>query len=346
MASSPLGTLKNKTIFAAAWITWSLMQMKILHDWGFSWYVAGIDSLVSNGLLASKTILVINNLWYYRPKKGKYIYIIVFCAVICGLWGAIVKYAMIHIFPAETEYLRFIDKFMPIRFDIALLIVLCMALISELYYTIEEQKDSECRKTDAEKLAREAELYKLRQQLQPHFLFNSLNSISALITIQPAQARKMIQQLSDFLRGTLKKEENQWINLDEELQHLQLYLDIEKVRFGHRLNTVISSSAEAGKLQLPSMLLQPLVENAIKFGLYDTTEAVTISINAVPENNYLVVSIQNPFDPETSSPRQGTGFGLSSVQRRLYLLFARNDLLNTTHTDNLFTTVIKIPQLL
>ena len=92
------------------------------------------------------------------------------------------------------------------------------------------------------------------------------------------------------------------------------------------------------------MLLQPLVENAIKFGLYDTTEPVTISIQAEQENNYLVITIQNPFDPETASPKQGTGFGLSSVQRRLYLLFARNDLLNTHYTDNLFTTVIKIPQ--
>ena len=92
------------------------------------------------------------------------------------------------------------------------------------------------------------------------------------------------------------------------------------------------------------MLLQPLVENAIKFGLYDTTEAVTITIDAARENNYLVVTIQNPFDPETSSPKQGTGFGLSSVQRRLFLLFSRSDLLSTRHTNNLFTTVIKIPQ--
>jgi len=216
--------------------------------------------------------------------------------------------------------------------------------MSELYYTLQEQKESELRKTDAEKMAREAELFKLRQQLQPHFLFNSLNSISALITIQPAQARKMIQQLSDFLRGTLKKDENQWISLEDELQHLQLYLDIEKVRFGHRLNTAVNRSDEAGKLQLPNMILQPLVENAIKFGLYDTTEAVTIQIDATQESNYLVITIQNPFDPQTSSPRQGTGFGLSSVQRRLYLLFARHDLLNTAHADNLFTTIIKIPQ--
>ena len=344
MASSPLGTLKNKTIFAAAWLGWSIMQVKILQDWGFTAKIAALDSLVSNGLLATFTIIIVNSLRYYRPKKGKYIYIITICAVKAGLWGVLVKYIMSNIFPAETAYLDFLEKFMPIRFDIALLVALCMALISELFYTLEEQKDSEYRKTDAEKLAREAELYKLRQQLQPHFLFNSLNSISALITIQPAQARKMIQQLSDFLRGTLKKEENQWISLEDELQHLQLYLDIEKVRFGHRLNTAVTCAGADAKLTLPSMLLQPLVENAIKFGLYDTTETVTITIDAARESHYLVVTIQNPFDPETSSPKQGTGFGLSSVQRRLYLLFARNDLLSTRHTDNLFTTVIKIPQ--
>lgn len=344
MASSPLGTLKNKTIFAAAWLIWSLMQVKILQDWGFPWRVAALDSLVSNGLLAAIAVLVSNTLRFYRPKKSKYIYFIIICAAKAGLWTAMVKYSMINIFPNQTDYLQFLSKFMPIRFFLALLITGCMALISELFYTLEEQKDREHRKTDAEKLAREAELYKLRQQLQPHFLFNSLNSISALIIIQPAQARKMIQQLSDFLRGTLKKEENQWISLEDELQHLQLYLDIEKVRFGHRLNAAINSSEAASKLQLPSMLLQPLVENAIKFGLYDTTEPVTINIQVEQENNYLLISIQNPFDPETSSPKQGTGFGLSSVQRRLYLLFARNDLLNTKHTDNLFTTVIKIPQ--
>ncbi len=344
MALSPLGTLKNKIIFAATWLTWSLMQVKLLQDWGLEWKVAVPDSLVSNTLLATITIIVINNLRYYRPKKGKYIYIIIVCAVKAGLWSVMVKYTMVNIFPKETGYLQFLDKFMPIRFYFALLITLCVALVSELFYTLEEQKDSERRKTDAEKLSREAELYKLRQQLQPHFLFNSLNSISALITVQPAQARKMIQQLSDFLRGTLKKEEHQWISLEDELQHLQLYLDIEKVRFGHRLNTSVRCAGSDTKLQLPSMLLQPLVENAIKFGLYDTTETVTISIEAARENNYLVVTIQNPFDPETASPKQGTGFGLSSVQRRLYLLFARNDLLHTRHTENLFTTVIKIPQ--
>jgi len=91
------------------------------------------------------------------------------------------------------------------------------------------------------------------------------------------------------------------------------------------------------------MLLQPIVENAIKFGLYDTTENITIQIEAKTADDYLTITVQNPFDPETSAPRHGTGFGLSSVQRRLYLLFARNDLLTTSVNGRLFLTTVKIP---
>jgi len=91
-------------------------------------------------------------------------------------------------------------------------------------------------------------------------------------------------------------------------------------------------------------ILQPVVENAIKFGLYDTIEAVTICINASVSDHTLIITVQNPFDATTSIPRQGTGFGLSSVQRRLYLLFARNDLLETSNSENVFITTIKIPQ--
>jgi LytS/YehU family sensor histidine kinase len=95
---------------------------------------------------------------------------------------------------------------------------------------------------------------------------------------------------------------------------------------------------------LPPMLLQPVVENAIKFGLYDTLETVIITVEATCENNQLLITIQNPFDPGTAKPRQGTGFGLSGVQRRLFLLFGRNDLLHTKAEQELFTTILKIPQ--
>ena len=193
-------------------------------------------------------------------------------------------------------------------------------------------------------MAREAELTNLRQQLQPHFLFNSLNSISALAGTRPEEARKMIQQLSDFLRGTVKKDDASLVTLAEELQHLELYLDIEKVRFGHRLSTAIQKSEESLSMKLPSLLLQPIVENAIKFGLYDTMGEIGITISSWVENKMLCIEVKNPFDPATSLPRRGTGFGLSSVQRRLYLLYLRNDLLSTAQHENLFTTTIKIPQ--
>jgi LytS/YehU family sensor histidine kinase len=219
-----------------------------------------------------------------------------------------------------------------------------MSSLCLLWFTQKEQKEMDIRKMEAEKLAKEAELFKLRQQMQPHFLFNSLNSISALVGTQPEQARKMINQLSDFLRGTLKKEDQQWVILSDEFQYLELYLDIEKVRFGHRLSTVIYCEEESQLMKLPPMLLQPIVENAIKFGLYDTVGEVTISITAEKRDACLLITVQNPFDPETSHPNKGTGFGLSSVQRRLYLLFARNDLLETVVQNNLFTTIVKIPQ--
>ena len=94
----------------------------------------------------------------------------------------------------------------------------------------------------------------------------------------------------------------------------------------------------------PSLLLQPVVENAIKFGLYDTVGEITIAISARSEKGRLKLEIRNPFDPETAQPRQGTGFGLNSIQRRLYLLFSRQDLLSVQATENLFTTTVKIPQ--
>jgi LytS/YehU family sensor histidine kinase len=154
----------------------------------------------------------------------------------------------------------------------------------------------------------------------------------------------MIHQLSDFLRGTLKKDDQQMVSLAEELQHLNLYLEIEKVRFGHRLDTEISCDNRSSTAVLPALLLQPIVENAIKFGLYDTTDKVTVSIRSEMDGSYLVMMVQNPYDPQTARPRTGTGFGLSGVKRRLYLLFARNDLVETHANDNIFTTIIRVPQ--
>ena len=281
---------------------------------------------------------------YYVPRQEKYWYVLVISFGLACIWLIVTRVLLWTFFKNDNTYLAMLSNSSTVRYGVAFLMLGCMATMCLLFFTQKEQKEMDERKMEAEKLAKDAELFKLRQQLQPHFLFNSLNSISALVSSQPEQARKMIHQLSDFLRGTLKKEENQLVNLDEELQYLELYLDIEKVRFGHRLSTIIECEEECKLMKLPPLLLQPVVENAIKFGLYDTTDDITISISAKPINNYLEVIVTNPFDPETSSPKKGTGFGLSSVQRRLYLLFARNDLVETKAENNLFITSVKIPQ--
>jgi LytS/YehU family sensor histidine kinase len=316
----------------------------VLNFFGLPLEAAIIDSAICNTLLLLICLLVMNTLRYYLPRGQQYINVFSLCLFLTIAWLLLVKLLLKLALGEYEGYNDLLHHSLSIRFSISFLLLGCVTMISILWYNQQEQKEKEERKTDAEKLAKEAELFKLRQQLQPHFLFNSLNSINALIGSRPDEARKMVQQLSDFLRGTIKKEDTQWVSLQEELQYLQLYLDIEKVRFGNRLSTEIEIDEGLEFLKLPALLLQPIVENAIKFGLYDTTGDTVIRLYASREENNLVIRVLNPFDPETSSPRQGTGFGLKSVQRRLYLLFARTDLLTTDAKQNIFTTIVKIPQ--
>ncbi len=342
MSASILQTVRFRVAFPVWWCSWALLHALTITKAGFDWQTALLDSGISNVLLAGAVFLVAISLQHYTPQKNRYSYILSLCAILCLIWLFTSKGIVFWLSEDGKAYENFFSQTMLIRGAIGFLIISCMALIAVLWYTVQDQQEAEKRKTEAERLSKEAELNNLRQQLQPHFLFNSLNSINALIGSQPQKARSMIQQLSDFLRGTLKKEQKEWVALEEELQHLQLYLEIEKVRFGHRLNTLIQNDTNG--MQLPVMLLQPVVENAIKFGLYDTTGEITISIEAKEEKGVLLLQVQNPFDPETSLPKKGTGFGLTSVKRRLYLLFARNDLLQTNIVDDLFITIIKIPQ--
>jgi hypothetical protein len=305
-----------------------------------------VDAAINNLLLTGSCLLVLNNMRYYLPRQEKYWYVLTISIGLSGICVLIAKGVLWLIFKDDANYTQSLTQSTGIRFGILFLLIGCMSMMSLLWYTQEEQQIINERKIDSERLSREAELFKLRQQLQPHFLFNSLNSISALTGSQPEKARHMIQQLSDFLRGTLKKDDQQWSALEEEIEYLRLYLDIEKVRFGHRLQTEIIYTDEVLLLKLPSLLLQPVVENAIKFGLYDTTGEVLIKLEATKENNYLKIMVRNPFDPETSQPLKGTGFGLSSIQRRLFLLFARQDLLRTEKNESFFITTILIPQLI
>ena len=330
--------------FCAWWLFWAVLQINMLQGFGTDSLKATVDGFISVGLLAAVCLLIINNMHYYLPGKEKYLYVLILSIALSSLWLFVVKFILKMLYKNDALYLQTLTQSSSIRYAFGFLMLCCITMLSLLWYTQQEQQENNKRKEDTERLAKDAELNKLRQQLQPHFLFNSLNSISALTGSQPEKARHMIQQLADFLRGTLKKEEQQWISFEEELQYVKLYLDIEKVRFGHRLQTEVTYDDDALQMKLPALILQPLVENAIKFGLYDTLEDVTIFIHAKTSNGQLKLTVQNPFDETTAVPATGTGFGLSSTKRRLFLLFGRHDLLQIKKDATQFITEITIPQ--
>lgn len=337
-------TPRQLSLIIVSWVIWTAIYTWIVYSAGVDLRESLTDSIISNFILFLIGALLINLLKHYLPGKESYMNLVAIVSALTVLWFLVSKFIVITVAGRNNLSINFFRLSDAIRLAISFLALGCVTLIFVLKRTLEEKEVQSQRKSDAEKLAREAELFRLRQQLQPHFLFNSLNSISALVSRDPVQARKMIEQLSDFLRSTVKKESEQMTTLDEEFRDLELYLSIEKLRFGHRLSTTISKEDNVGSLKIPALLLQPVVENAIKYGIYDTTDAVNILIAAIKKENALQIIIQNPYDPDTLNTKAGTGFGLASVQRRLYLLFARTDLLKTEVKNKLFTTTIQIPQ--
>lgn len=344
MAVSPFRSRQFMIPFCICWFAWISMQHLALYTMGMNWFEALTDSVVSNALLIYVSMLLFTILRFYLPRTNTVITLFIWIILLTTGWFFASDMILKLIFGKDSHYQTLVANTWPVRFAIGFLINGCVSLVGYAYFNWQERSDTEQKKNEAEKLSKEAELYKLRQQLQPHFLFNALNSINALIGSRPAEAREMVQQLSDFLRTTLRKDEQQWIKLEDEIQSLQLYLDIEKVRFGHRLHTQLEMNANALAMKLPALLLQPLVENAIKFGLYDTTDELRIYLLAKANNGQLEITVENPFDASTAQGQKGTGFGLSSVQRRLYLMFGRNDLLQTSIKENIFSTTVIVPQ--
>lgn len=331
------------TIYLGWWLVWMLDQALVLHQTGFSWRIALMDAAVTQLVLALAGYVINTSMHSYQPSAKNSVYVLVWSLALAALCVFLQHRILAELLTSDAAYSTFLESTLIVRAGFAWLMIMLVAVLTWFWVYISEKQETEKRKQDSERLVREAELSSLRLQLQPHFLFNSLNSISALIGTAPEQARTMIHQLSDFLRGTLRKD-TVMVTLEEELSHLALYLEIEKVRFGHRLQTTIENSEESMHMKLPLLLLQPVVENAIKFGLYDTVGEITISIKAVVDNKNLVLTVTNPYDPATAQPRKGTGFGLSSIQRRLYLLYAQNDLVQTEQHESTFITILKIPQ--
>ncbi|KQS38161.1 histidine kinase [Pedobacter sp. Leaf194] len=310
----------------------------------FSWLISFTDSTITNLLLALACISVSNMLGYYQPKNERILYVLIITLALTLVIIFIAKYALLYIFTDFKEYKDFYNFSFAFRGLISFMCLGWCALANILWYRLEEQSETQGRLLTAQNLAKEAELNKLRHQLQPHFLFNSLNSVFALTMVNPKEAGVMITKLASFLRGTLKRDDELWVSVEEEMEYIQLYLDIEKVRFSHRLNIEVNVEEDTLNLCLPGTLLQPIVENAIKFGLYNTSSAITIKVDVCVEQDVLHLRVQNPFDPDMRATG-GTGFGLTAIKRRLYLLFANPHLLQTEiEANNLYITTLKIPQ--
>jgi LytS/YehU family sensor histidine kinase len=286
-------------------------------------------------------VLLVSVLNYF-PRTGIFQIIIGLTLVLAIACQWISSQALVAIIPDEAHYLEFLSQSIPFRWAIGFIALTAVGVSTVYYLRWTELLDQQTRESDLKNIAREAELQKLQLQLQPHFLFNSLNSINALILTKPDEARKMVQELSDFLRLTIKRADEPWINLSQELEYLKTYLAIEKVRFGHRLDVIITIDEPCYEWQIPTLVLQPLLENAIKFGLYGTTGKISIELTAKMNNNQLEIEISNPFDSDMQ-PASGSGFGLTGLQRRLYLIYARNDLVKTNIKTNTFTVNLTLP---
>ena len=227
---------------------------------------------------------------------------------------------------------------------VVLVYIICM-----LVFWIDQQRVQEKRIQDfaieKERESIRIELNSIQQQFKPHFLFNSLNSINALTISNPEEARRMVHLLSEFMRAAVRENQSEFVELKQEIHHIQLYTDIEKVRFGSRLTVNYEIEEDAYKLKLPSLILQPIIENAVKYGLYGHTDNVTITIHARAENTMLSISVTNPYDAGLQSTVKGTGYGLQSIEKKMLILYNRANLLTIETADDMFTANLNIPQL-
>ena len=274
----------------------------------------------SHGIAWFLTAGVLGNLWYQ-------------CGfLIAKLWALHPSFAALP-FRVRTGWVFFLPT--------GAMLALAALALHYLLDAWERAQESERRESELRVLARDAELKALRAQLNPHFLFNSLNSISALTTVDPKRAREMCVLLSDFLRKSLKLGERNSVSLAEEVDLLRAYLAIERIRFGDRLE-VRWEIKEEGSAPLPPLLLQPLVENAIKHGIASLPEGGTLLIRSEREGPRVAITVENPADPDVEPP-QGLGMGLRQVKERLLGRFGSRAAFGTESAPGLYRVRLLIP---
>ncbi|PSL04896.1 sensor histidine kinase [Cecembia rubra] len=323
--------------------TWILAKTFIIHWYGLEFQLSLLESVIQTFWIFLGFLMLGNIFSYYSPRRGHFWIVIAVPFVLAAFFSWFSFFLLVQLIKVNQEFQIFLSSTGVIKGVYFYLMFQFWAILLVFAAKLEDQRKIREMEDNSQKLAKEAEMYYLRQQLQPHFLFNSLNSINALIVTKPEEAREMVVNLAEFLRGTIKKDSNKWISLSEELEQLKLFLSIEKVRFGDRLKVSIQAEKDAESLTIPQLMVQPLLENAIKHSLYGLRGEVLIQLGIKKENKYLIIRLSNPFDPKAGQPK-GSGFGLEAVKRRLYLIFGRNDLIQILKHDNNFIVILRIPQ--
>lgn len=304
-------------IFIAA-----LLVMTDLARWANALFFAIPVSIVY-GFLASSAYYVCRSLPFAR--RHLFLAVAVFGAAsalsgfawlaICQAWNTVGR-----TLEEDWTYIVISQHLSVVLFVAGFSFYLLSILAHDVLIVIENVRAAERREAESRVLARDAELQLLRTQINPHFLFNSLNSISALTTIDSQAARAMTIELAQFFRQTLALSEKKKIPLADEIALCENFLAIEKIRFGKKLGTEIQFAENARLALIPPMILQPVVENAIKHGIRDLVDGGVIVINGLVRDHWLHISIENPVDANSTSIA-GNGLGMRNIRQRLSAIY-------------------------
>lgn len=265
-------------------------------------------------------------------------------ALASALWVGL-AWAWVSLLSRSSAFPQLDQRFAPhlrVLFGAGFLLYVLAIARHYVILSQEASREAEARLLETRILARDAELKALKAQVNPHFLFNSLNSISALTSVDPAKAREMCILLAEFLRMTLGLGEKSVIPLSEELALLDRFLAIEKVRFGARLSVNEDIQEESRTLLVPPLVLQPLVENAVVHGIANLPEGGAIRLLSQTQDGRLFLTVENTFDPE-STPVRRTGMGMANVRRRLEGRYGSGASIQVTTAADKFRVELSLP---
>jgi two-component system, LytTR family, sensor kinase len=306
------------------------------------------DAVVFNVIFA----IMGTGLWYVvqynSPKEKGMLNLLINHAVVAIVfifcWYAFSAFLLSFLHGPDQSYSDFLRATFTWRVTIGFIIYLVLLLAFFSFKFYDSLKEKELQQVQLQNYLREAELRSLKSQLNPHFIFNSLNSINALTVAAPEKAREMVVKLSEFLRYALKREgEMDMAKLSEELENARRYLDIEKVRFGKNLDYQEEITEDCLDILVPNYVLQPLLENAIKHGVYDSLEPVLVRLACKMNGQHLSLTLSNNFEKEKGKTRKGEGIGLKNIRNRLKLIYGKENLMSVKEQEGEFIVNISIP---